>query len=101
MRRRRQSGSNPPSPWAGQTFETIAAKFRYAPTKNPPEMEGRRFPLGCSLGATSAFAIHLAREGQVGVGVAPTLDDAPIIGHGCGECQHTTHAVKSDHGKVS
>ena len=64
-------------------------------------MEGRRFPLGCSLGATSAFAIHLAREGQVGVGVDPTLDDGLIIGHGCGECQHTTHAVKSDHGKVS
>lgn len=54
-------------------------ELQNAPTKNPPYQEGRRFPLCCSLGATSAFAIHLAREGQVGLGVDPNLDAARIM----------------------
>ena len=38
--------------------------------------EGRRLTrLVASLEATSAFAIHLARAGQVGVGVGPALDE--------------------------
>ena len=44
-------------------------------------MEGRRFSrLVAPVGATSAFAIHLAR-GQVGQAVGPVLDD----------CFHSNH----------
>lgn len=55
-------------------LDRFSRYFQIASTKNPPRVEGRRFPLGCSQRATSAFTNHLAREGQVGLGVDPNLD---------------------------
>ena len=52
--------------------------------KNPPFRGGLTlFPLGCSLGGTtSACAIHLARAGQVGVGVNPTRNASANVAEG-------------------
>ena len=70
-----------PNPIVGRAIrgDEVSRDFRLRQQKTLRYKEGRRFPLGCSLRATSAFAIHLAREGQVGMGVDPFLNVVFVI----------------------